>query len=51
MKEKLYYIICGSIMTFAQLLLIDTRFNSLSIGFGLCAAYLYIRALMIRPRK
>lgn len=51
MKNKLAYIIAGTVMTLLQLSLVGGRFNSVSIYFGVIAAIMYIKALTIRQPK
>ena len=51
MKQKMYYITCGYLLTFANLLLIGTRFNLVGLGFGLAAMGFFIKSLTIKQDK
>jgi hypothetical protein len=51
LQEKMYYSTCGFILTGANYLLIDTRFNLVGIGFGFVALYFFVKALRIKPDK
>jgi hypothetical protein len=48
MNEKLYYTTLGFLLTFANILLIETRFNIVGIGFGFTAAYFFIKAIRVK---
>ena len=48
MKQKLYYITLGYLLTAINFVLIDTRFNILGIGFGLAAVICFIKSLTIK---
>lgn len=51
LEQKLYYTTCGCLLSFANILLIDTRFNIVGIGFGITAAIFFIKALLIKADK
>ena len=48
MKQKLYYITMGYLLTIINFMLIDTRFTILGIGFGIAAAVCFVKSLYIK---
>jgi hypothetical protein len=51
MSQKMYYTTIGYCLTFANILLIETRFNIVGIFFGVVAAIAFIKALSIKQEK
>jgi len=45
LNNKFYYTNLGFLFTFINILLVDTRFNIVGIGFGFTAAYFFIKAI------
>lgn len=48
MNDKFYYTSLGFLLTFANILLIETRFNIFGIGLGFAAAYFFIKAIRVK---
>jgi hypothetical protein len=48
MKQKIYYITLGYLLTTINFILIGTRFNIVGLVFGLIAAICFIKALLIK---
>jgi len=48
MNQKLYYMTCGYILTFTNILLIGTRFNTVGILFGLAAMVFFVKSIMVK---
>lgn len=48
LKKKLELTFLGCIFSIFNILLIETRFNIVGLGFGLFALVLFIKALKIR---
>lgn len=46
--KKFELCILGGVLSMANILLIDTRFNIVGLGFGLAAIICYIKALRIK---
>jgi hypothetical protein len=51
MSQKMYYTTIGYCLTFANILLIETRFNIVGLFFGIGAVIAFIKALSIKQGK
>lgn len=51
MKTKLNYMLAGYALLIPQFFLVGTRFNIVSMGFGVVAAIMFINALTIKRDK
>jgi len=49
MNDKFYYTTVGFLLTFANILLIETRFNIVGIGFGFLSIIFFIKAIRTKP--
>lgn len=50
MSQKMYYTTIGYLLTFVNILLIETKFNIVGLFFGVSAIFYFLKALSIRPK-
>ena len=51
MKDKMFYTICGCLLSLVNIALIETRFTIVGMGFGIVGAILIIKAILIKENK